>query len=121
MSTSKIKGVIKEITPIESYNEGAGRKQTMVVFSPGFVDRYTGEKKGPDNEWGIEIFNDQIEKHGLNINCVDKRVEVEVNLRGRSFDRRDGSKGYGISATLVSYTLGENAGTNFKESDGLPF
>lgn len=126
MATTILRGIVKDVLPVESYGDGAGKKQTIVVFIPGYVDQWTGEKKGADQEWGVDIFNEYIATHGLNINCVDKKVEMEVNLRGRSYDRSDGQKGYSIGATLKSIKLMEDAGMGFKETatkdDGdLPF
>lgn len=117
MAITTLKGIVKELKPIETYGDMSkpGRKQTVVLFIPGYTDQWTGEKKGPDEEWGIDIFNEKIEEHGLNVNCVDKKAEMEVRLRGRSYNRTDGEKGYSIGATLKSIKLLEDAGTKFKE------
>lgn len=117
MAITTLKGIVKELRPIETYGESSnpGKKQTVVIFIPGYTDQWTGEKKGPDEEWGIDIFNEKIQEHGLNVNCVDKKVELEVRLRGRSYDRTDGGKGFSIGATLRSIKILEDAGTSFKE------
>lgn|SRR5690606_7518811 len=116
MAITTLKGIVKEVKPIEYYGEGnSGKKQTVVIFIPGYVDQWTGEKKGPDEEWGVDIYNEKIQEHGINLNCVDKKAEVEVRLRGRSYDRDNGGKGYSIGATLKSIKLMDDAGTKFKE------
>jgi len=118
MATTTLKGIVKHVLPIETYGDGAGRKQTIVVFIPGYVDQWTGEKKGADEEWGIDLFNKNIDEYKLGRDAVDRKVEAEVYLKGRSYDRADGKKGYSIGATLKSIRLLEHAGTNF---DDIPF
>jgi len=128
MAISKFRGIVKDVLPIETYGEASnqGKKQTVVIFVPGYTDPLTQEKKGPDEEWGVDIFNNQIEKFNLNVNSIDKIVDVEINLRGRSYDRTAGGKGYSINATLKDIKIGNAANTSFKESasvgeDDLPF
>ncbi|GGH28414.1 hypothetical protein FAZ19_19820 [Sphingobacterium alkalisoli] len=127
MATTTLKGIVKDVLPVETYNDGTGRKQTIVLFIPGYVDQWSGEKKGADEEWGVDIFNDNIEKHSLNNNCIDKKAEVEVYLKGKAYDKKDGSgRAFLIGASLKTIKLLESAGTAFKESatgdDGdLPF
>lgn len=128
MAITKLRGIVKDVQPIETYGElsNQGKKQTIVIFVPGYVDPLTQEKRSPDEEWGVDIFNAQIEKFGLNVNSVDKIVEAEIVLRGRSYDRREGGKGYSINATLKDIKIGNTANTSFKEhasagDDDLPF
>lgn len=128
MAITKIRGIVKDILPIETYGEAAsqGKKQTVIIFVPGYTDPLTQEKRGPDEEWGVDIFNAQIEKFALNVNSIDKVVDAEINLRGRSYDRSTGGKGYAINATLKDIKIGVSANTAFKENasvgdDDVPF
>lgn len=127
MATTNLKGIVKDVLPVEFYGDGnTGRRQTLVLFIPGYVDNY-GVKKGQDELWGIDIYNKKIDEFGLNSNCVSKRADIEVYVSGKEFDKKDGSgKWYGISATLKSIKLGESvqipqtAGSASDDGD-LPF
>lgn len=122
MATTKLKGIVKEVSPIETYGEtNQGRRQTLVVFVPGYVDSY-GQKRSNDEEWGIDIFNNKIDEFGLNSNCLSKKVDVEVYLSGRRWEK-DEKSGYSISARLKSISLGEKVQISHEvpEDDGLPF
>lgn len=121
MASTTLKGIVKEVKPVEFYGEGnTGRRQTVVVFVPGFTNEF-GEKVTKDELWGIDLFNKKIDEHALNQNCVSKKVEVEAWLSSREFDRKDGAKGYGISATLKSIKLGDTVKTSsMGEENGTP-
>lgn len=119
MATTTIRGIVKEITAIENYSD-TGRRQTLVVFVPGYVNEYQ-EKIGKDETWGVDIFNKRIEHFGLNSNCLNKKAEIEVYLGGREWEK-DGKKGYSISATLKSIKLGEIIQVaQTEDADGLPY
>lgn len=123
MATTIIKGVVKDILPIEHYGEGnVGRRQTLVVFVPGYVDQY-GEKKAKDEEWGVDIYNARIEHFALNSNCISKKADVEVYLTGRRW-QTDEKSGYSVSVTLKSIQLGDAVqidGIQPPTDDDLPF
>lgn len=122
MATTTIRGIVKEVSEIENYSE-TGRRQTLVLFVPGYVNEYQ-EKIGKDEVWGIDIFNKRIEHFALKANCLSKKAEVEVYLSGREWEK-DGKRGYSISATLKSIKLGDvvQPSTNVDQTDedGLPF
>ncbi len=128
MATTTLKGIVKEVKPIEFYGEGnKGRRQTVVLFVPGYVNQYK-EKLSQDEIWGIDLFNKKIDDFGLNSNCLSKKAEVEVYLSGKEFDKKDGSgKMYAISARLKSIKLGEQVNYQMEssneepEDDDLPF
>lgn len=128
MATTTLKGIVKEVKPVEYYGEGnQGRRQTLVLFVPGYVNQYQ-EKLSQDEVWGIDLFNKKIEEFGLNANCLSKKAEVEVYLSGKEFDKKDGSgKMYAISARLKSIKLGEvvnyqtETSNQPKDDDDLPF
>lgn len=118
MASTTLKGIIKEIKPIEYYGEGnTGRRQTMVLFEPGYVNEY-GEKKGRDHMWGIDIFNEKIDALALNNNCVDKKATVEVYLGSSEFQKKDGSGNiYIVSVNLKELKLGDRV--QAKDDDGF--
>lgn len=120
MATTSIKGIIKEVSAIENYS-ATGRRQTIVVFVPGYVNEYQ-EKVGKDEMWGIDIFNNRIDHFGLNQNCINKKAEVDVYLSGREWEK-DGKKGYSVSVTLKSIKLLDflNVEPTDKNDDGLHF
>lgn len=127
MATTTLKGIVKEVKPIEYYGEGnQGRRQTLVLFVPGYVNQYN-EKLSQDEIWGIDIFNKKIEEFGLNSNCLSKKADVEVYLSGKEFDKKDGTgKMYAISARLKSIKLGDVVNyqmetTGETKDDDLPF
>lgn len=115
MATTSLKGIVKEILPVEYYGEGNSfRKQTLVLFIPGYTNQY-GEKKGADQTWGIDVHNEKIEEFGLNSNCIGKKADVEAYLTGKEFDKKEQQgKWYAISARLKSIKLGD---TVFTQAD----
>lgn len=128
MATTTLKGIVREIKPIETYGTN-GRRQTLVLFVPGYINEYQ-EKITKDEIWGIDLFNKKIDDENLNSNCISKKAEVEVWLSGTEFDKKDGSgKMYAISARLKSIKLGEsvinhrsdNSNSGDGDNDGLPF
>ncbi|MFD2741940.1 MULTISPECIES: hypothetical protein [Sphingobacterium] len=121
MALTKIKGIIKEVLPVQTYGQnGEGRIQTIVIFVPGYVDRYTNEKKSADEEWGVSVFNENIDKHGFNVNSVGKVVEADITLQGRSFDKSTGGKAYSVNVGLKQITVIAEA-TKAGDDDDLPF
>lgn len=129
MATTTLKGIVKEIKPVEYYGEGnQGRRQTMVLFVPGYVDEF-GDKKGRDETWGIDIYNKNIEKHNLNSNCVDKRAKVEIFVSSTALPKKD-SDGvwFAISANLKTIQFSDRPEasqpadvTTNSQDDDLPF
>lgn len=121
MALTKIKGIIKEVLPVQTYGQsGEGRIQTIVIFVPGYVDRYTKEKKTADEEWGVNVFNENIEKKGINENSVGKVVEAEITLQGRSFDKTAGGKAYSVNVGLKQIAVIQDA-PKAGDDDDLPF
>lgn len=108
MATTTLKGIVKSVNPVEFYGEGnTGRRQTVVIHVPGYTDSF-GIKQGRDETWGIDIFNKKIDEFNLNSNCLQKRAECEVYLKGQEFKKKDGSGNwYAIQATLKSIKLGD--------------
>jgi|GEM_PF-1895215 len=130
MATTTLKGIVKEVKPIEFYGEGSqGRRQTLVLFVPGYVDEF-GDKKGRDETWGIDIYNKNIEKHNLNSNCVDKRAKIDIYISSSELPKKD-SDGvwYAISATLKNIQFSERTdnqntsdlASSGQDDDDLPF
>ncbi len=121
MALTKIKGIIKEVLPVQTYGQsGEGRIQTIVIFVPGYVDRYTNEKKSADEEWGVSVFNENIDKHGFNVNSVGKVVEAEITLQGRSYNKTTGEKAYSVNVGLKSISILGDAPKS-GDDDDLPF
>ncbi|MGJ1296525.1 hypothetical protein ACR777_20100 [Sphingobacterium spiritivorum] len=119
MAQLTLKGIVKEVSSVEEYGKESkkGRRQSFILFIPGFVDDF-GEKRGSDEEWQIDIFNDNIEKYGLNTNTIDKKVEVDVYISGRSYEKKEGGKGYAVNVNLKSI---KEFGKANKFGDDLPF
>lgn len=128
MAITKIKGIIKEVQPVINYGpDNSGRRQTSIIMVPGYVDRFTNEQKSADEFYEVNIFNESIDKHGLNINSVNKVVEAELSLQGRTYPKKDGCTGYGVNVGLRSIAVvdnGDSAKVNQqqgKDDDDLPF
>lgn len=123
MATTSFKGIVEK-TEISNYGEGAktGKRQSIVIMVPGWVDSY-GEKKGPDEKFQIDQFNDNIEKNPITTDDIGRKIDVEVYLKGREFDRKDGEgKGYAVGLNIKSFRLGDRVITAPVEDDQpLPF
>ena len=121
MATTSFKGIVEK-TEISNYGEGAkaGKRQTIVVMVPGYVDGY-GEKKGADEKFQIDQFNDNIEKNPITKDDIGRKIDVEVYLKGREFDRKDGEgKAYAVGLNIKSFKLGDRV-QNAAQDDDLPF
>lgn len=101
-----LKGIIKDVTPVETYGENnQGRRQAIILFVPGYVDSF-GDKRGRDEEWSIDAYNENIDKHGLGTLKAGSRVEVEIWISSREFDKKDGTgKAYITSCNLRSINV----------------
>lgn len=99
-----LKGIVKRVMPVENYGSGdsAGRRQSVILFVPGYVDGF-GDKRGQDEEWQLDLFNEKIDKMGLNTNLHEKRVEVVAYVSSRKFQKRD----TGEDMWMVNVNLGE--------------
>lgn len=122
MATTSFKGIVEK-TEISNYGEGekAGKRQSIVVMVPGWTDSY-GEKKGPDEKFQIDQFNDNIEKNPITTADIGRKIDVEVYLKGREFDRKDGEgKAYAVGLNIKSFKLGDMVRNATQEEDDLPF
>jgi len=123
MATTSFKGIVEK-TEISNYGEGdkAGKRQTIVVMVPGWTDAY-GVKKGADEKFQIDQFNDNIEKNPIKTADIGRKIDVEVYLKGREFDRKDGEgKAYAVGLNIKSFTLGDRVyDAPVFEEDDLPF
>jgi len=126
MAITTIKGIVKAINPIEFYGEGnTGRRQTLVIHVPGYTDQF-GVKQGKDETWGVDIYNKKIDEFNLNSNCLQKRAECELYLKGTEFKKKEGEGNwYAIQANLRSIKLGDAvqavAQQDGQGDDDLPF
>lgn len=124
MATTSFKGIVESVEN-SIYGEGvnAGKRQSIVVLVPGWVDGY-GEKKGTDEKFLVDQFNDNIAKNPVSSDDIGRKIDVDVYLKGREFDRRDGNgKGYSVSMNVKSLKLGDRVHSAPVEQndDPLPF
>lgn len=108
MATTTFRGIVKKVF-IENYGEvsNPGKRQTLIILVPGYVDQY-GEKRGADEMYEINQFNESINKNPISADDIDRKIEVEVYLKGREFDKKDGSgKAYAVGLNVKSFTLRE--------------
>lgn len=115
-----LKGIVKRVMPAVNYGSGsqAGRRQSVILFVPGYTDEF-GDKKGQDEEWQLDIFNEKIEKLALNTNLHEKRVEAVVYVNSRKFQKRDtGEDMWMMSANLGSLKLHETTANQTAQSNG---
>lgn len=132
-----LKGVVKEITAIETVGTNNTQKQSVILFVPGYVDGF-GDKKGIDETWSLDIMGDKIGKFAIQKSAVNQKAECEVYVSSRAYTK-DEKTSHFIGATLAKITLlgasnmtaqgaaelpnhatpvGEGAG---KDDDDLPF
>ncbi|MEI2274742.1 hypothetical protein OHD16_21525 [Sphingobacterium sp. ML3W] len=122
MATTSFKGIVESVE-ISNYGEGlkTGKRQSIVVMVPGWTDSY-GEKKGPDEKFQIDQFNDNIDKNPITTNDIGRKIDVEVYLKGREFDRKDGEgKGYSVGMNIKVFKLGDRVRVAADAEDDLPF
>lgn len=100
MAKVQLKGIIKRVLRPETVGQNNVRKQTLILEVPAYTDEW-GEKRGEDEEWAIDLFNDRIDKANLSTGMQGKRAIVDVYLNSRKFQRQnDGTDGYIINAVL---------------------
>lgn len=117
MAKLQLKGIVKQVMPVETYGTNAGRRQSLILFVPGYVDGF-GDKRGQDEEWQIDVFNDKIDKFSLNSNLHDKRVSVELYVNSRKIQGREGQDMWIINAVLSDIKLHEVAPDQTPQSNG---
>lgn len=121
MATTTFKGIVESVET-SNYGEttNPGKRQSIIVMVPGWTDSY-GEKKGADEKFQIDQFNASIEKNLITPNDVGRKIDVECYIKGREFDKKDGSgKAYAVSLNVKSLKLGDRVQVTADEDD-LPF
>ena len=102
---STLKGIVKEVGPIETVGEKNTKKQRIILFVPGYVDQF-GDKKGRDEHWPLDVMGDNVEKLNIQKTAVKQKAEVTVYISGNVFDLKDfAGVGYAINATLAEIKL----------------
>ena len=102
---ANLKGVVKEVGPIETVGEKGTKKQTIILFVPGFVDQF-GDKKGRDEHWPLDIMGDNVAKLNMQPTAIKQKAECTIYVSGTAFDKKDFSGvGYAINANLVEIKL----------------
>ncbi len=122
MATTSFKGIVKAVET-SNYGEGAntGTRQSIIVFVPGYVNQF-GEKKGADNIFQVDQFNDAIKENPISKEDIDRKIELEVWLSGRSYERKDQQGwGYSIGMRVKTMKLLEKAKVVAEADDDLPF
>ena len=120
MPTTTFKGIVQSVT-METYGEdNSGKRQNIVVLVPGYTDAY-GDKKGADEIYEVNQFNEGITKNVITEEDVNRKIDLELYLKGRAFDKKDGTgKAYIIGLSVKSMKLGDKIKVEEKEDD-LPF
>jgi len=120
MPTTTFKGIVQSVT-METYGEdNTGKRQNIVVLVPGYTDAY-GDKKGADEIYEVNQFNEGITKNVITEEDVNRKIDLELYLKGRAFDKKDGTgKAYIIGLSVKSMKLGDKIKVEEKEDD-LPF
>lgn len=107
MAKIELRGIVKEVTKVEHIGAGGQtRKQSLILFVPGYVDQF-GEKRGEDEEWSLDIFNNKIEQFALNDNLIDKKVVCIVYVNSRCVKLDDGREFYNVNSNLANISLFE--------------
>lgn len=92
--TAKLTGILTDVFPVET-------------FPNGFVKKIFWLKQ-PDRErypqhWSIELHNEDTKQ--LNRVAIGDRLEVEVEIRGRKYFKRDRSEGIVVSLVCVGMRI----------------
>lgn len=106
MAKIELRGIVKEITKVENVGNQGSKKQSLILFVPGYVDGF-GEKRGDDEEWCLDIFNKRIEQLNLNDNLLEKKVVCTVYVSSRFVKLADGKEFYTVNTNLGDISLFE--------------
>ncbi|MES2810036.1 MAG: hypothetical protein V4619_15500 [Bacteroidota bacterium] len=101
-----IKGFVKAVTPVLSKTSGdkTYRTQNLIITVPGYRNEFQ-EQVGKDEDWGVEVFGDNIEKHKLlDQNLTGKKVEVNAYLNSRTY-KKDGTDAYQLQLRIADYKI----------------
>lgn len=104
MAKIQLKGIVKHVSSVETVGDKGTQKQSIGLFVPGYVDEF-GDKKGQDEEWEIDLFNEKITSVGLNNNLIDKKAIVTVYVNSRRVKNRDNEDIFIINANLGDIKL----------------
>lgn len=100
-----LKGIIKEVGQVETIGQNAIKKQTIILFVPGYVDQF-GDKKGRDEFWPLDIMGDRVSALNIQPSAVKQKAEVTLYITGNAFEKKDQSgTGYTINANLAEIKL----------------
>lgn len=107
-----LKGFIKEVGKIEEVGANNTKKQTLILFIPGYVDQF-GDKVGRDEHWPIDVMGEKTSTLNITADAIEQKAELTVYISGNAFQKRDlAGTGYAINANLFEIKLlGKGANT----------
>lgn len=112
MAKIELKGIVKGVTEVQNVGkDGATRKQSIILFVPGYRDEF-GDQKGEDEEWKLDMFNKRIDDIGANSNLIDKRVKCIVYINSSKVIGKEGETLHFVNTNLGKIQLAENATAN---------
>ena len=107
MAKIQLKGIIKEVSPINTIGINNAKHQSMLLLVPGFVDSY-GEKRAKDEFWLINVVGDKVDQFNLSaMNLIDTKADVVAYINS-SLARKDGAVRHFLNANLASLELRKN-------------
>ena len=114
------KGIITEVGTPERVGDKGTVIQNIILLKKGYVDEY-GEKKSPDEEWQLQIFNNKIEEFGIGQSYIGKKVEVDFYTSSRRVTGQIGKRDwFSVSNRLGKVTVIGDASESISSPVPLP-
>jgi hypothetical protein len=98
-----LKGVVTEVTGIETVGANNTQRQSVMLFVPGYTDQF-GDKKGIDEHWQLKMLGERIGKLNVLPTAVGQKAECTVYISSRSYTKDDNTA-YFIEAGLAEIKL----------------
>lgn len=120
MAKITLKGIITDVGTPERVGDKGTVIQNIILLKKGWVDEY-GEKKSPDEEWQLQIFNMKIEEFGIGQDYVGKKVEVDFYSSSRRIKGQVGKNDwFSVSNRLGKVTVIGDASEALSANAPLP-
>jgi hypothetical protein len=120
MSKITKKGIIKKVGVVEKVGVENTEKQSLVLYVPARSNEF-GEVVGQADYFEIAVMGKKVREFNLSPQLLEKKVEVEMYLNGRQYDKIDGSKGYAHNLNLAKITVIEgNQAVNAPQEKKMP-
>jgi len=104
MAKIELKGVIKSVSPVTLVGTNGTKKQSVILFIPGWRDEFE-EKRGQDEVWSLDIIGEKVDKLNLSDStATNQKAACTVYVSSREFTKEEKTM-YFIGANLAEIKL----------------